>query len=357
MEKTMEHKIKQSSELIKDNLISKYLAGSRAYGMDTPESDFDYRGIFVAEPINIRTPFFNVEECKDTSEEDTVIYELNQFMKLAVANNPNVIEGLWTNNDDIVFSTPAYEFLRSFAPELLTAQIAFTTSGYAYQQIKRIKGHNKWINNVQPELPPRQSDFISLIHNFTGSKIFKVNLSERNENYRLVPYSGNTYGVYPMTGYSLFNEETGNLNTEYAGDSHSIGAPLYIIKFNKEEYNNAKDVWTNYWTWKKNRNVKRSALEEQNGYDTKHASHVVRLLRMGAEALQTGELLVKRPDAEELLAIRNGAWTYEELVYYAEKTDKWVREVLYKQTKLPKSPNYKLAAKIIMNVQDMVWSR
>jgi predicted nucleotidyltransferase len=119
--------------------------------MDTPESDFDYRGIFVAEPINIRTPFFNVEECKDTSEEDTVIYELNQFMKLAVANNPNVIEGLWTNNDDIVFSTPAYEFLRSFAPELLTAQIAFTTSGYACAQLKRLQQSKKQVNYL-PDL-------------------------------------------------------------------------------------------------------------------------------------------------------------------------------------------------------------
>lgn len=353
----MEHKVKQASELIKDNLIVKHYAGSISYGTNLPTSDTDFRGIFVADPINIRTPFFNIEEAKDTSEEDTVLYELNQFMKLAVANNPNIVESLWVTEADITFSTPAYEFLRSFAPDLLTSQIAFTTSGYAFQQIKRIKGHNKWINNPQDKLPPRQCDFISLIHNFTGSKIFKVSMSERNKNHRLVPYSGNMYGVYPMMGYSLFNEETGNLNTEYAGDSHFIGTPLYIIKFNKEEYNNAKDIWSNYWTWKKNRNKTRSKLEEQYGYDTKHASHVVRLLRMGAEALQTGELLVKRPDAEELLAIRNGAWTYDELVDYAEKTDKWVKEVLYVQTKLPESPNYKLAAKIIMDVQDMVWSK
>jgi len=68
--------IKQASQLIKDNLIVKHYAGSIAYGTNIATSDTDYRGIFVAEPVNIRTPFFRIEESKDTNEEDTVIYEL-----------------------------------------------------------------------------------------------------------------------------------------------------------------------------------------------------------------------------------------------------------------------------------------
>lgn len=30
--------------------------------------------------------------------------------------------------------------------------------------------------------------------------------------------------------------------------------------------------------------------------------------------METGELLVRRPDAEELLSIRNGAWSYDKLI-------------------------------------------
>ena len=40
---------------------------------------------------------------------------------------------------------------------------------------------------------------------------------------------------------------------------------------------------------------------------------------MGHEILTTGEVLVRRPDADELLAIRAGAWSYDELVDYAER--------------------------------------
>ena len=350
-------KIKQAQELMTDNLIVKHYAGSHSYGTAIATSDVDFRGIFVGDPVNIRTPFFKIEEVSDTSEEDTKFYELAQFMKLAVDCNPNIIETLWVSDEDIVHTTPAFEVLRQHAPALLSSKIAFTTSGYALAQLKRIKGHNKWINNPQPKEPPHQVDYISLVHNFTGDKIFKIDLRCYHQDYRLVPFSDNTFGIYKQAGYDTFTITTGNLNTTYEGDSHTLGTPLFIIKFNKNEYNHDKDTWTNYWSWKKNRNVTRSALEEENGYDTKHAMHLVRLLRMGAEALETGILQVKRPDAQELLAIRNGAWTYEELVEYAEKMDKHVREVLYKTTKLPRTPDIKLAARVIMDIQDIIWNQ
>ncbi|KKM76544.1 hypothetical protein LCGC14_1379140, partial [marine sediment metagenome] len=68
-----------------------------------------------------------------------------------------------------------------------------------------------------------------------------------------------------------------------------------------------------------------------------------------------GKIIVKRPDAEELLAIRNGAWTYEEVVKYAEDMDTKVREELYHKTCLPKTVSLKRVAELVMEVQDLVW--
>lgn len=349
-------KVRTAQEQMQSNMIVKHYAGSHSYGTSLPTSDVDFRGIFVADKINVRTPFYRIEEVSDTSEEDTKFYELTQYMKLVMDGNPNIVETLFVDEQDIVFTTPAYGILRSHAKELLSSKIAFTYSGYALSQLKRIKGHNKWISNPQPEKAPQQVDFISLVHNFTGAKTFKMNLRDYANGHRLVPFSGDTYGVYPVEGYSPFNQTTGALNSDYEGDSHDLGTPLFIIKFNRSVYEATKETHTNYWTWKKNRNEKRSALEEQFGYDTKHAMHLVRLLRTGAEALETGNILVRRPDAEELLAIRNGAWTYDEIISYAEEMDRQVREVLYPKTILPKKPNIQLAAKLMMEVQDIVWS-
>lgn len=55
--------------------------------------------------------------------------------------------------------------------------------------------------------------------------------------------------------------------------------------------------------------AKRKALVERFGFDPKNAAHVVRLLRMGIEALVTGELHVFRHDAPQLLEIKRGEWT------------------------------------------------
>ena len=345
---------------MRDNMLVKHLAGSLAYGTSLPTSDVDHRGVFCAEPINLLTPFYTVNEVTDINEEDTKLYELAHFMKLCLACNPNIVETLWVDEEDITFTTPAYEFLRSHRSEFLSSKIAFTTSGYALAQLKRIKGHNKWLTNPQSEEPPRQIDFVSLVQNFSTIKMFKIDLKEYRQGYRLIPYGRDIYGlaVAPSEAYETFSNDY-TLNTVYEDDEYGDlprQAPLAIVKFNKEEYKLAKEKHSQYWTWKNNRNEVRSALEEEHGYDTKHAMHLVRLLRMGKEALEEGVLYVKRPDAAELLEIRDGAWTYDKCVAYAEDMDELIRGELYNKTILPKKPNLLNAANVLMETQRLIWN-
>ncbi len=346
-----------AKELMADNMLVKHFAGSIAYGTNLPTSDVDYRGVFCGDPVNVRTPFFPVRECEDSDEEDTKLYELAHFMKLCLDCNPNIIETLWVDDRDIVFRTPAYDMLRENRHKLLSSKIAFTTSGYAIAQLKRIKGHNKWINNPQPEQKPQQADYVSLVQWFGQSKMMPRDFSLRDfqSPYRVVPFGGETYGLYPAVNKQTFSDD-GSLNHQFDGDRTELGSPLAVVKFNKDVWREDCDRHTNYWTWKKNRNETRSELEEQHGYDTKHAMHLVRLLRMGVESLRDGEIVVRRPDAQELLDIRNGSMTYDEVVAYAESMDKEVREVWYKKTDLPKKPDIKFAARLLMDVQDLVWN-
>lgn len=65
--------------------------------------------------------------------------------------------------------------------------------------------------------------------------------------------------------------------------------------------------------------AKRKALIEKFGYDTKNAAHLIRLFRMGIEFVETGQLNVRRPDRAELLDIRNGKWTRDEVVQSGEE--------------------------------------
>lgn len=344
--------------------IFKGYAGSHAYGTSLPTSDVDFRGLFCADPVNVRTPFYPVREVEDGTEEDTKYYELSHFMKLCVDCNPNIIEMLWIDEDDIVSTSPGYELLREHRAMLLSSKIAFTTSGYAMAQLKRIKSHNKWINNQQPVEPPEPVDYLTLIQWYGKEKVMPRDFKPRtiNQDARLIPYGHNMYGLYIMERHELMNTKNssicdvfGKLNTTFEGDRALLPSPTAVIKFNKEEYKTDKDKHTNYWTWRNNRNEARAELEHDHGYDTKHALHLVRLMRMGKEALTQGEIIVKRPDAAELLAIRNGDWTYDELLEYASDMDNDIHNTYYKSTNLPKKPDLKFAAKLLMDVQDCIW--
>jgi predicted nucleotidyltransferase len=61
------------------------------------------------------------------------------------------------------------------------------------------------------------------------------------------------------------------------------------------------------------KNVHRAQIEEQFGYDTKYAMHVVRLYGEAKELMERGRITLPRPDKEELIAIRNGKYSLSEI--------------------------------------------
>lgn len=335
--------------------------GSHAYGTNIATSDIDIRGIFCAEEKAIRTPFHTVREVDLEDQEDGKLYELTNFMKLYVDMNPNILELLWVDEKSIITKSDEYIHLRSYREQLLSTKAAFTFTGYAMQQMKRIKGHNKWLNKPQPEKPPVRMDYFKLIHNYGEGKLLpkEFNIKDFQDNHILIPYGSDIYAVCEKRGSKLFNKD-GSLRKVSYDDLSLVEKkekPLFIAKLCEGEYKQAKETHTNYWRWKRDRNEKRHELEEKFGYDTKHAMHIVRLMRMGEEILLDGVVNVYRPDAKELLDIRDGKWTYEELLDWAEGMDDLVRNKLYKTSHLPKKVDLNIASKVLMEVQDMCWSK
>ena len=102
--------------------------------------------------------------------------------------------------------------------------------------------------------------------------------------------------------------------------------------------------------------MKRHVDFQEHQIDFKHAMHLVRLLRMGYEALTEGIIKVKRPDAQELLSIRNGDWTYEQVIEYAEFMKEEVDRAV-KLDNLPTSVDSRFVGNLVMQVQDSVWRR
>jgi hypothetical protein len=61
------------------------------------------------------------------------------------------------------------------------------------------------------------------------------------------------------------------------------------------------------------KNIHRAELEQQHGYDTKYAMHIIRLYGEAKELMEHGHITLPRPNREELVAIRMGKYTLSEL--------------------------------------------
>jgi len=83
---------------------------------------------------------------------------------------------------------------------------------------------------------------------------------------------------------------------------------------------------------------KRKELVERFGYDVKNASHLIRLLKMGSEALSLGRLIVARPDNSMLLEIKRGEWSLEKVEKYADELFSRLDEAMI-HSPLPTKPN------------------
>jgi predicted nucleotidyltransferase len=100
---------------------------------------------------------------------------------------------------------------------------------------------------------------------------------------------------------------------------------------------------------------KRKSLVDKYGFDCKNGAHLVRLLRMGIEFLTEGELFVEREDATQLISIKKGEWTLEQVKKEAEKLFLLAQEA-YVRSKLTDKPDYKKAEELLISmIEDSFW--
>lgn len=219
--------------------ILKVIAGSHAYGMNTETSDMDYRGICI--PPASYLLGLNSFEQHETKEPDEVIYSLSKFVRLALQNNPNILDILFSDEKFIIYENSYGKRLRNIKHSFLSKRVFHTYGGYAHSRLK--------------------------------------NLTQNGKN--------------------------------------PIGTKKDII--------------------------------EKYGWDTKDAAHLIRLMKMGIEILNDGEVNVYRLDRDQLLDIRNGKYSLGQIVdYYELLNEKLI--TAYEQSDLPEQPDFNLINNVLINL-------
>ena len=117
-------------------IIYRCVVGSRAYGLDTDESDTDRRGIYLA-PADLQWSLFGAPEQFEDNATQSCYWELQKFIIMALRANPNILECLYS---------PMVEKVIPIGQELLTLRDAFlsqmifqTFNGYAMSQFKKME--------------------------------------------------------------------------------------------------------------------------------------------------------------------------------------------------------------------------
>ncbi len=160
-------------------IVVLYQAGSHFFGLNGPNSDTDYRGIYIdrsqdtfftAASGKVHHTSFKTNKIEGTKngkdDTDFDMFSITAFFELLKKGDFNLIEALWCPEDKIIIKTPLYDELKAFRKELIHNDIS-AFLGF-------IKGEAKKVG-VNTHHYTTQLDFLKILyskHNHAKLKDF-----------------------------------------------------------------------------------------------------------------------------------------------------------------------------------------
>lgn len=128
------------------SIVLKVLVGSRAYGLAREESDSDLRGVFVP-AASWHWSLAKPPEQVENDEEQTVIWEVEKFVGLALKGNPAILETLWS--PAVLFASAIGRELLGLRERVLSRAVYRSFLGYAEAQFVGITRARERGGNVK----------------------------------------------------------------------------------------------------------------------------------------------------------------------------------------------------------------
>ncbi len=218
-------------------------AGSRLYGTDTPESDYDYRG-FIVPPFEYMVGLSKFDH-HILREPDSVIYSIRRFFELLMGGDPVALEILYAPDRNIARISEIGTVLIRNRRIFVSKQCARRITGYAQSEWRKVTGTQL----VTVERTPTEDEVVE------------------------------------------------NIREIFHPDKETMDTIIYklFMKHPKETRSAKRKL-----------GLKRKQQIEKHGYCTSSACHTIRLLGQLAELMETGEITFPRPDARMLLSIKKG---------------------------------------------------
>lgn len=296
-----------------DTILLSY-RGSIAHNMYVPSTDpnsiddVDLIGVNLAPAeCYIGLSEWGSRGTKDVKEGkyDSVFYELTKAVRLLLQGNPNIVGMLWTQKRHVLYCSEVGNLLRENRHIFVGKHIYNSFAGYAHAQFEKMETRDP----------------------------------EELRRYLAVTAELKYRGSHPNHKGEQFDRLPSSTGLERDVEAHSTEKLLQqLTSFQKKGEN------IGYM------GDKRKRLVLEHGYDSKNAAHCIRLLRMCKEFLATGEMVVYREsDAVELLDIKRGKWTLDQVKEHALGLFEEIKAERDK-SELPAEPDYAAAEKLVVGV-------
>jgi predicted nucleotidyltransferase len=254
---------------LEPNLVVLGLMGSHSHGTYLPPEepnavdDVDLMG-FVVPPAEFHLGIPRWQHWTlQVDELDVVLYSLEKAFRLLLKSNPNIVGLLWLRDEEYIHRHRAFDVLQQRRDIFSSQAAAEAFAGYAADQLKRM---------------------------------------EAFDLARMAEYEALTSAIRER-GPVMEVLEADTLKLKHIATNWSIDFEI-LNRFRRIH----RQHFSGYM------GEKRKAMVRKYQYDVKNAAHLIRLLRMGAEFIESGELQVFRTaDAEQLKVIKRGGWTLDEV--------------------------------------------
>ena len=272
-------------------ILYRCLSGSKLYGTNTPKSDEDFisvvmpfpkdlLGLQKIEQVDASTKASN-ENRRNTNEDiDDHQYMLNYYLHLLIDGNPNLTEILFAPESSVLETSGIFEELRANKQRIISNRVIKTFSGFAYAQMQKLL--------VKKE-------------RYVGLKNAVEYIEEKFPHF-ITEDCEAEYGMEEETA-----NELNKIVKHYKGSKNDIQSFHKGLSI-KITYQKIKSEYENYG-WR----VKTETFESL-GYDTKFASHAVRLLIEAEELVRTGSIKYPLEKAELIKDIKNGKHEVDKLI-------------------------------------------
>ena len=190
-------------------LLYEYVRGSVSQGINTPLSDIDHGGVYLAPAEQLLGLGIDYQDEIKSEKGDDDWMELNKFMRLLLKSNPTVLESLFIDDKYVLYEHPIMTEIKKHRNEFITKECFSGFIGYSCEQIKKCRSLKKLF--VQPIVERKTVlDFCYTFYKQGSTKIENWldyrGLKQKYCGLVNIPNMMETIGVYYDWGNHFLNE-------------------------------------------------------------------------------------------------------------------------------------------------------